>query len=103
MSQNDGKGYTVDGGLIVLIGAATVEQTGFSAGQTYEFLASDPCLCRWGAGDATIADGGFDFACPAGSIIRAVCPSGDSAINVIEMTSASDGAATLAICKSRTI
>ncbi len=89
--------YAKDSGKLVLITAATVEQTGLTAGRTYEFVASWPCVCRWGADDASIADGGFDFAIPAGGTVRAICPSGDSAINVIEASSESNAAATLLI------
>lgn len=99
MAQPNRLDYFPQGGLLVLITAATVEQTGMLPGALYEFVASDPCLCRWGADNATIADGGFDFAVPAGAVIRAYCPVGDTAINVIEATSASDGAATLLISR----
>ncbi len=101
MAGNDGQKYVIDDGQLILIGAATVEQTGFEAGETYEFVASDPCLCRWGAGDATIADGGFTFCVPANLPIRAVCPSGISAVNVIELSAASAATAALAVSKVR--
>ncbi len=99
MSFPDGNLYAVDGGLIILIGAATVEQTGMIGSQVYQFTASDPCLCRWGADDASIADGGFDFAIGAGETMEAVCPPLDTAINVIELSSGSATAATLAISR----
>ncbi len=89
--------YATDGGLLVLITAASVEQTGLKAGEVYEFVASWPCVVRWGADDATIADGGFDFACPAGSVIRATCPYGDAAVNVLEASAESNTDATLLI------
>lgn len=77
--------YAIDGGDIVLLGAATVEQTGLVAGRTYEFVVvGGLALFRWGADDASIADGGFDFAVPEGAVVRSVCPDGDTAINVIE-------------------
>ncbi len=84
--------YVAAGGLLVLLGAATVEQTGLVAGRTYEFTVSSAgtagagggALARWGASDASIADGGFDFAIPSGSAIRSVCPAGITAINIIE-------------------
>ena len=91
--------YYIDGGVIVLITSATVEQTGMVAGRTYEFVAIDGgALCRWGADDASIADGGFDFAVPKnGNAIRAVCPAGDTAINVIESDGGSVATAVLCI------
>ena len=93
--------YVVDGGLLILIGAATVEQTGMLPGETYAFLATDPAVCRWGADDASAADGGFDFLVPPGILVFAVCPSGDTAINVIELSAAS--AATAAMGVSRVL
>jgi len=90
--------YAVDGGLLVLIGAATVEQTGLLPGETYVFLASDPCLCRWGAGDASIADGGFGFAVGPNPVV-VVCPTGVTAVNVIELSAASAATAALAISR----
>ncbi len=91
-SPSKSASYIADGGLLVLLGAATVEQTGMVAGRTYEFVVSSAgtagagsaALCRWGAADASIADGGFDFAVPSGSGVRSVCPAGITAINIIE-------------------
>ena len=82
-----------------MIGAATVEQTALIGGELYEFVASDPCLCRWGADDATIADGGFDFAVPANFPIRARVPFSITAINVIEASAASAATAVLLMSK----
>jgi len=90
--------YERDGGLLVLVGAATVEQTGMTAGRTYEFVAHDAAaLVRWGAGDASIADGGFDFCVPQNAAIRSVCPASVTAVNVIEANAASVATATLTI------
>lgn len=102
MAEANRLDYFADSGLLILIGAATVEQTGFKPGQLYEFVATDPCLCRWGAADAAIADAGFDFAVPAGAAIRAFCPAGDTALNVIEASSASAGSATLLVSRVKT-
>lgn len=99
MAEANRLDYFAQGGLLILIGAATVEQTGMLPGQLYEFVATDPCLCRWGADDASIADAGFDFAVPAGAVIRAFCPTGDTAINVIEASDASAATAVLLISK----
>jgi hypothetical protein len=99
--MDEGSKYATDGGLLVLVGAATVEQTGMKPGRTYEFVMSDTngvtALCRWGADDASIADGGFDFAVPSGAVVRAVCPTGDSAINVIEAEAGATATAALLI------
>ena len=102
MAFKQGKDYAVDGGTIILITAATVEQTGMRAGATYDFVATGgTALCRWGAGDATIADGGFDFAVPPGVVVSAICQTGDTAINVIEAESGSSATAVLAISRPR--
>lgn len=84
--------YKQGGGKIVALGATTVEQTGLIAGHTYEFTVScagsdgagSAALARWGASDAAASDGSFDFAIPFGHTVRAVCPAGISAINIIE-------------------
>jgi len=90
--------YARDGGLLVLLGAATVEQTGMVAGRTYEFAADDgAALIRWGAGDASIADGGFDFCVPRNCTVRSTCPAGVTAVNVIEANAGSVATATLTI------
>lgn len=98
MAFENGTDYSTDSGLVILIGATTVEQTGILPGETYEFLASDPCVCRWGADDASAADGGFDFV--VGHVISRVrCPAGVTAINVIELSAASAATAVLAISR----
>jgi hypothetical protein len=93
--------YAQGGGLLVLITAATVEQTGLVAGNTYEFVAIDGgALVKWGAADATIADGGFDSAVPKnGGPFRAVVPAGITAINVIESDAGSVATAALLVSK----
>jgi hypothetical protein len=92
--------YIRDGGKLVLLGAATVEQTGLIAGNTYEFTAvGGTALLRWGADDATIADGGFDFALSPGNTIKAVCPAGDSAINIIEAEAGTTATAAVLIAQ----
>ena len=69
--------------------ATTAEQTGMKPGATYEFTCTAACVARWGADDASAADGGFDFAVPTGAVVRSVCPTGDTAINIIRV--AADG------------
>ena len=99
--------YTLGGGKHILITATTVEQTGFIAGRTYEFTvwstgtagAGNGALCKWGGDNATIADGGFDFAVPQGGVIRAVCPAGITALNVIEPSSGTVEPAVLMIAE----
>lgn len=100
MFVEDATKYAVDGGLLVAIGATTVEQTGLLPGHIYEFAAiGGMALCRWGADAAATADAGFDFAVPAGGKVRARCPTGDTAINVIEAEASSTATATLAISR----
>ena len=95
----EGSTYVAEGGLLVALGAATVEQTGMLPGHTYEFVASAPALARWGADDASSADGGFDFVIPANTPVRAVCPAGDTAINIIEANADSSANATVHIAR----
>ena len=100
MSRRESTKYVADSGLVVLLGAATVEQTGMVAGQVYEFTSTGgTAICRWGADDASAADGGFDFAVPPGAVVRAICPSGDSAINIIEAEAGSTATAVVTITK----
>jgi hypothetical protein len=104
MSQNQaGFNYAVDGGLIVALGATTVEQTGMLPGHTYQFSVSDAngvtALARWGADDASAADAGFDFAIPSGAIIEAVCPTGVTAINIIEAEAGASATAQVLIAR----
>lgn len=88
--------YFLSGGILVLIGATSVEDTNFKAGETYDFTATGgTALCKWGPDNATIADGGFDFAVPPGAVVRATCPTGISALNVIEGEAGSTATAVL--------
>lgn len=89
--------YTALGGFVILIGAISVEQTGLTPGATYEFVATDPCVCRWDTTDAAPTDGAFTFAVPANYPIRVVCPTGNSLLNVEEATAASAATAALFI------
>ena len=90
--------YVVGGGLLILLGATTVEQTGLLPGHEYDFVATGgTALCRWGAGDASIADAGFDFSVPPGAVVRARCPTGVTAINVIEAEAGSTATAVLTV------
>jgi hypothetical protein len=103
MSYVEGSKYTPEGGLLVLVGATTVEQTGMKPGETYEFAMSDAngvaALCRWGGDNASAADAGFDFAVPSGAVVRSVCPTGDTAINVIEAEAGASATAALLISR----
>jgi hypothetical protein len=99
MAFIEGSDYVPEGGLLVALGAATVEQTGMLPGHTYEFVASAPALARWGADDASIADGGFDFTLPANTPVRSICPAGDTAINIIEANADSSANATVTIAR----
>jgi len=89
---------TQGGGITVLITATTVEQTGMLPGRWYRFAACDgSAAVEWGADNATVADAGYAFAVPRGAIIDQQCPTGITAINVIEVNTASDAAAALCI------
>lgn len=89
--------FDEDQGKLVLITAATVEKAGLVIGRDYHFVARGAmALCRWGSGDAGIADNEFDFAVGENSgpvIVRAV----QTIINVIEADSSSAATAVLAI------
>ncbi len=101
MEIENGTRYVAGGGLLILLGAATVEQTGLLPGAKYEFKSADGnALIRWGTEDASAADGGFDFCVRRnGDSIRAMCPPGITAVNVIEATV--DSSATAAVLMSR--
>jgi hypothetical protein len=90
--------YKASGGLLVALGASTVEQTGIVAGRTYEFQSTGgSALVRWGAADAVTADGGFDFAVCRNNPIRAVAPAGVTAVNIIEAEASSAATAVVLI------
>jgi hypothetical protein len=76
-----------------------VQEDGIDDGHLYEFVATDPCVCRWGTDAASAADSGFDFAVPAGFAIRARAPAGVGSIEVIEASAASAATAVLMISK----
>ena len=88
-----------DQGKLILITAASVEQTGFLVGRDYCFVArGGMALCRWGDDDAVIADDGFDFALGLNTpplIVRAT----QTALNVIEGESGSSATAVLAVAR----
>ena len=99
--------YKIGGGMIIALGATTVEQTGFIAGRTYEFTVScagtagagSTALVKWGGDNATIADAGFDFAVPQGTLVRAVCPASTTACNVIEAEAGTVATATVVVAE----
>lgn len=101
--SNEALKYKADGGLLVLLGATTVEQTGMKAGTSYEFSVSDAngvtALVRWGADDASAADAGFDFAVPSGTTVRSVCPSAVTAVNIIEAEAGTSATAAVLIAE----
>jgi hypothetical protein len=101
--RTNGNLYVANGGLIVALGATTVEQTGMLPGEVYEFSVSDAngvtALARWGADDASAADAGFDFAIPSGAVVRARCPTGDTAINIIEAEAGASATAQVLIAR----
>lgn len=93
--SNSGK-YAALGGQVILITAASVEQTGFVKGRTYEFAAiGGMALVRNDTSAAAASDGGFDFAVPDGAVVRFVAR--DTIFNVIEADASSTATAVLAI------
>ncbi len=90
--------FAVDGGLLVAIGATTVEQTGLIVGGRYRATAhGGMALVRLGADDASIADGGFDFAVGDGESVDFIAT--DAALNVIEADADSAANAILAVSR----
>lgn len=90
--------YAPLGGLVVLIGAASVEQTGLNPGAVYEFTAvNGAAVCRWDTTDAAPSDAGFTFFVAEGEVKRVRNPSGNTLLNVEEANSVSDAAAVLLI------
>lgn len=86
--------FDEDVGRVILITASNVTDTGFISGRNYLFSAiGGMALCRWGTDAASSADGGFDFAVPAGAsiVVRAT----NSALSVIEADNTSSATAAL--------
>jgi hypothetical protein len=80
----------------VVFSDVTAEQTGVVPGTLYRFTAiGGQALVRWGASDATAADGGYDFAVVPGDAVMARVPAGITAFNVIESDAGSIATATL--------
>ena len=99
MSRNtDETTYKALGGSVILITAASVEQTGLLPGALYEFTAvGGHALCRWDTTAAAATDGVFTFAVTPGQSVRVRCPVGNTLLNVIEGSADSASAATLII------
>jgi hypothetical protein len=94
--------YVPLGGGVVAIGAASVEQTGLTAGATYEFTATGgTALCRWDTTAAAASDGGFTFAVVPGTVVRCKNPLGNTLLNVIEAEAGSTATATLTYAQVR--
>lgn len=88
--------YVAGSGKLVLVTAASVEQTGFIVGRTYEAVSNGGAAAvKIGTDAATIADGGFDFVVPLGGTVRFVAQ--DTLYNIIELDADSATAATLGI------
>lgn len=84
------------GSKTVVFSDVTAEQTGMIPGRLYRFTAiGGQALVRWGADDATAADGGYDFAVVPGDAVVTRCPEGTTAFNVIESDAGSIATATL--------
>ena len=99
MSQ-DNESYAALGGLVILIGDASVEQTGLLPGATYEFHAVDAsCVCRWDTTDAAPADGSFTFFVGEGETKRVRNPAGNTLLNVEEADAGSVATAVLLMAR----
>jgi len=85
-------------GLIVLITAASVEQTGLVVGRTYQFSSvGGVALVRWDTDAAVASDSNFDFAVPPGQLVYAVARS--TMLNIIELDTSSSATAACAIAE----
>jgi hypothetical protein len=88
--------FVRSGSKTVVFSDVTAEQTGMIAGRLYRFSCiGGQALVRWGADDATVADGGYDFAVVPGAYIDVRCPPATTAFNVIESDAGSIATATL--------
>lgn len=95
MSERELK-FTRSGSKTVVFSDVTAEQTGMIPGRLYCFTCiGGQALVRWGADDATAADGGYDFAVTPGAMVFTRCPAGTTAFNVIESDAGSIATATL--------
>jgi hypothetical protein len=92
--------YGALSGLVVLITAASVEQTGLVPGAYYEFTATGgTALCRWDTTAAAASDGGFTFAVVPGETKRVRNPVGNTLLNVIEAETGSTATAVLTVSR----
>ena len=88
--------FVAAGGLVAVISDADVEQTGFKIGSYYRLTAGEAGgVGRWGATEATAADGGFDFALAPNESIVVVATA--AALSIKEFSSASASTALLFI------
>lgn len=102
ISKAGAEAYEALGGIVVLIGATSVEQGGLAPGATYEFYAQGgAAVCRWDTIDAAPSDGGFTFVVGDGETKRIRNPLGNTLLNVEELDSSS--AATAVLTLSRVI
>jgi len=100
MAFKEGTTYEPLGGFVVLITAASVEQTALEAGETYDFVAvGGTALCRWDTTAAAAADGSFTFAVPPGTVVLVKNPANNTLLNVIEAETGSTATAALLISK----
>ena len=92
--------YGALGGIVVLITAASVEQTGLIPGAFYEFVAiGGGALCRWDTTAAAAADGSFTFAVCPGVPVIVQNPLANTLLNVIETDAGSTGTAILMLSR----
>ena len=100
ISKAGSEEYEALGGLVVLITASSVEQTGLIAGAIYELSAiGGIALCRWDTTAAAASDGGFTFAVADGETKRVRNPDSNTLLNVIEADASSSATAVLVISR----
>ena len=94
----EGINFKALGGLIVLLGATTVEQTGLVVGRTYQFtVVGGVALVRLDTDAAVASDGNYDFAVVPGEVVYAVART--TFCNIIELDSSSTATAAVSIAE----
>lgn len=107
VNQNTVYKFVPLGGLVVAVGAASVEITTLTVGATYRFSMVDSSVavaninggvaCRFGTDDAAPTNGAFDFVVLAGESIDVVAT--NTTINFEELDAASDSLAAIYIAE----
>lgn len=89
--------FDEDEGIVIAITAGSISEDRFVIGRTYMFAAQGGmALMRWGGGNASAADGGFDFAVPDGGVVIVKCPRTNGEITEGDTSSAATAAVYIA-------